>query len=129
MSQATSEIFDNHLRLRQPLRRSGARGSGSWESIGWDDALDQIADAMRAAGRERVAIWPGHGANVNTISRQLANRFANVYGCQWWQPSIIFWALGAYGLAITGLLEVHTKEDLNAHAQTVVLWGANVASQ
>lgn len=127
--QATPEIFGNAKRLRRPLRRVGSRGSGSWEPIAWDDALDQVAVAMRRAGRERVALWPGHGANVNTISRQLAQRFANVYGCQWWQPSIICWALGGYGLALTGLLEVHTKEDLGAHSQTVFLWGANVASQ
>jgi anaerobic selenocysteine-containing dehydrogenase len=127
--QATPEIFDNRRRLLQPLRRVGPRGNDVWEPIGWDEALDQIAGAMRAAGRERVAVWPGHGANANTISRQLVARFANVYGCQFWQPSIICWALGAYGLAITGLLEVHVKEDLGAHAQTVILWGANVASQ
>jgi anaerobic selenocysteine-containing dehydrogenase len=127
--QATPEIFGNPRRLLTPLRRIGPRGSNAWEPISWDDALDQTAAAMRAAGRERVAVWPGHGANVNTIARTLAQRFANVYGCQWWQPSIICWALGAYGLAITGLLEVHTKEDLGANSQTVVLWGANVASQ
>src|SRR5579859_574556 len=127
--QATPEIFDNRRRLTRPLRRVAPRGSDTWEPIGWDDALDQIATAMKAAGRERVAIWSGHGANVNTISRQLASRFGNLYGCQLWQPSIICWALGAYGLAITGLLEVHTKEDLGANSQTVILWGANVASQ
>jgi anaerobic selenocysteine-containing dehydrogenase len=127
--QATPEIFGNPRRLRQPLLRRGPRGSDNWDVISWDEALERIAGAMRDAGRERVAIWPGHGANVNTISRQLVQRFANVYGCQYWAPSIICWALGAYGLAITGLLEVNTKEDLATNAQTVILWGANVASQ
>jgi anaerobic selenocysteine-containing dehydrogenase len=127
--QAAAEIFDNPRRVRQPLCRRGPRGTDAWEPVGWDEALDLIADRMRAAGRERVAIWPGHGANVNSISAQFCQRFANLYGCQWWQPSIVCWALGGYGLQITGLVEVSTKEDMGAHSQTIFLWGANLASQ
>jgi anaerobic selenocysteine-containing dehydrogenase len=42
---------------------------------------------------------------------------------------MICWGLGAFGLALTGMQEVHTKEDLGEHSQLVVLWGANFASQ
>ncbi len=33
-------------RLRYPMRRLGERGSGEWERISWDEALDEIADAL-----------------------------------------------------------------------------------
>lgn len=33
-------------RVRWPVRRVGERGSGEWERISWDEALDEIADAL-----------------------------------------------------------------------------------
>jgi anaerobic dimethyl sulfoxide reductase subunit A len=34
-------------RLLHPLRRTGPRGSGQFERIGWDEALDEVARQMR----------------------------------------------------------------------------------
>ncbi len=34
-------------RLKYPMRRSGPRGSGQFERIGWDDALDEVAAQMQ----------------------------------------------------------------------------------
>ena len=88
---------------------------------------------MAAAGREAVATWSGHGFFANNygtrVNSHLLRRFANLYGCQWWNPTMICWGLGAFGLGLTGVLETHTKEDLGAHAAFVLLWGANLASQ
>jgi anaerobic selenocysteine-containing dehydrogenase len=56
-------------------------------------------------------------------------RFSNLYGCQWWNPTMICWGLGAFGLGLTGILETNTKEDMSAHAALILLWGANLASQ
>ena len=39
-------------RLTHPLRRVGPRGSGAWERVGWDEALDGIADGLVSV-RER----------------------------------------------------------------------------
>jgi anaerobic selenocysteine-containing dehydrogenase len=36
-------------RILQPLKRAGARGSGRWEPVTWDAALDDIAGRIRAA--------------------------------------------------------------------------------
>ena len=40
---------------------------------------------------------------------------------------MICWGLGGFGLGLTGPLETNTKEDMGAHAQLIVLWGANLA--
>jgi anaerobic selenocysteine-containing dehydrogenase len=129
--QATVELPGNPRRVLHPLVREG-RG-GAWRRAAWDEALDLIAARMRAAGREAVATWSGHGIFANNygtrIHSHLVRRFANLYGCQWWSPSIICWALGAFGLGLTGLLEPNTKEDLGAHARLILFWGANLASQ
>jgi anaerobic selenocysteine-containing dehydrogenase len=129
--QASREILGNPRRLLHPLRRSPR--SGAWQRVTWDDALDLIAARMQAAGREAVGTWSGHGIFANNygtrLHSHLLRRFSNIHGCQWWSPAIICWALGAFGLGLTGLVETNTKEDMGAHAALVLLWGANLASQ
>lgn len=129
--QAAREIIGNPRRLLHPLRR--ADRSGSWQRISWEDALDLIAEKARAAGPAAVGTWSGHGFFANDygtrLSSELLRRFANLYGCQWWNPTLICWGLGAFGLGLTGVLRVSTKEDMGANAALILLWGANLASQ
>ena len=130
--QASREVIANPDRLLHPMIRE-RRTDGAWRRASWDETLDLITRRMQAAGREAVGIWAGHGAlstNYGTrINGQLMRRFANLYGCQWWNPTMICWGLGAFGLGLTGILETNTKEDMGQHAQLIVLWGANLASQ
>ncbi len=128
---AAREIVDNPRRLLHPLRR--ATRSGAWQRPTWEDALDTIAARARAAGPAAVGAWSGHGFLANNygtrLSSELLRRFANLYGCQWWSPTMICWGLGAFGLGLTGVLKANTKEDMGAHAGFILLWGANLASQ
>ncbi len=130
--QASREIIGNPARLLHPLVRV-RRGEDRWRRAGWDEALDLVAARMQAAGREAVGFWSGHGLFANNygtrVASHLLRRLANLWGCQWWNPTMICWGLGAFGLGLTGVLEVHTKEDMSAHARLVLLWGANLASQ
>ena len=129
---AAHEIVGNPRRLDRPLIRE-TRGSDDWREIDWEDALDRIADAMRRAGRKRVAMWQGHGNAVNDygtgVKRGQMERFANLYGCQHWNPAMICWGLGGFGIGLTGALETSTKEDMGANSEMIVLWGANTVSQ
>jgi anaerobic selenocysteine-containing dehydrogenase len=129
--QAAREIVGNPRRLLRPLVRQ--RVTDGWREAAWDETLDLIAARMRAVGREAVGLWSGHGLFANDygtrIGSSVLRRFANVYGCQWWHPTIICWGLGAFGIGLTGLLEPNTKEDMGAHAGLILLWGANLASQ
>ena len=130
--KAAHEIVGNDQRLLTPQIRT-TRGSDAWESIGWDAALDHIADHMRRVGRERVGFWQGHGNWANDyafgLKRAQMDRFANLYGCQFWNPAMICWGLGAFGVGITGAIETSTKEDLGQNSEMVILWGANTVSQ
>ena len=129
---ASREIIGNPRRLLHPLVRD-ARGRDAWRPVSWESALDLIAERMQRAGREAVATWSGHGLFANNygtrVGSHLLRRFSNLYGCQWWSPTIICWGLGAFGLGLTGILETNTKEDMGRHAELVLLWGANLASQ
>ncbi len=39
--------FAHPDRVLHPLRRKGPRGSGEWERVGWDTALDDIAERLQ----------------------------------------------------------------------------------
>lgn len=127
--RAAHEIRDNPGRLLTPLRRVGPRGADRWEPLGWDEALAQIVGAIQATKRERVGLWMGHGISVTSVARPVAMRFGHLAGIQVWNPAMVCWALGGYGLGLAGVLECNTKEDMAAHSRTIILWGANLASQ
>src|SRR5574341_1350987 len=61
--QAALELLYNPDRLTNPLRRSGERGSGEWQEITWDEAVQEVAGkltALREAGTpERSAFLYG----------------------------------------------------------------------
>ncbi|MDG4647335.1 molybdopterin-dependent oxidoreductase [Roseibacterium sp. SDUM158017] len=130
--RAAHEIVGNDRRLVAPRLRE-RRGSDDWQETDWDGALDRMADAMRRVGREAVGFWQGHGNMANDygvgLKRGQMERFANLYGCQHWNPAMICWGLGGFGLGLTGALETSTKEDMGDHSAMVILWGANTVSQ
>ena len=129
--KASPEVIDNPKRILHPMVRKHRKAS--WHQSSWGEALDMITTRMKAVGREAVGIWAGHGVlstNYGTgIGGQLLRRFANFYSCQHWNPVMICWGFGAFGLGLTGVLETNTQADIGQHAELIVLWGANTASQ
>jgi anaerobic selenocysteine-containing dehydrogenase len=126
--RAAGEIVDNPGRLPAPRVRD-RRGAGEWREATWDAALDRMAGAIRAAGPAATAVWAGHGISVNGVQQQLLRRFAHLAGAQWWSPAIVCWGLGGLGFSLTGVTEVNSMEDMAQHAELILLWGANLASQ
>ena len=128
--RSTSEIFGNPKRLLYPQIRDDRR-TNNWRRVSWNEAMDYMAKRIQAAGPESVGLWAGHGAFTTgpTMTVQLMQRFANIYGCQNWHPAMICWGLGGFGIGLSGALKVNTKEDMAENSNMIVLWGANVSSQ
>ena len=65
-------------RLKYPLRRAGERGSGKWERVSWDTALDGIAERLTKVkekyGPEAIATIHGTGprSSINATLLPLA---------------------------------------------------------
>ena len=47
-----NQVYDPE-RILYPLKRVGARGSGQWKRVSWDEAMEDIAARMRASREER----------------------------------------------------------------------------
>ncbi|MBO0782902.1 MAG: molybdopterin-dependent oxidoreductase, partial [Ktedonobacteraceae bacterium] len=106
--RATQEIFENPRRLLRPLRRVGERGEDRWEPCSWDEAYAMIVDAIQRTQPERVGLWRGHGAGTTgPAGSALISRLGLLGGFQQWIASIVCWAMGGYGLGLTGTL--HTN--------------------
>ena len=69
----------NHLyhpeRLLYPLKRVGARGEGRWKRISWDEALDEIAEKLKAVRQsghpEEFAFHQGRQRSKDALKRFL----------------------------------------------------------
>jgi anaerobic selenocysteine-containing dehydrogenase len=70
----TLDLVYHPDRLRYPLRRVGPRGSGQWQRISWDAALDEISERLAAIraqfGAEAIALGTGTGRHhIRWVSR------------------------------------------------------------
>ncbi len=61
---AIGDIHADPDRLRRPVRRVGSGDDTSWVEIGWDEALDRVADGLATAinshGRDALGIYLGN---------------------------------------------------------------------
>ncbi len=124
---ANLEFLEHRERLNHPLKRSGRRGENRWQRISWDQALDEIAEKLKALkgrfGAETLAtsiggphttFWPMH-------------RFLNLFGSPnnvgigqiCWNPSI--WVN-----ALTCGWTLENEIDLE-RTSCLILWGVNPA--
>ena len=56
--QAGIQTLYDPYRVKQPLKRVGPRGSGQWQAISWDQALDEIAAKLTALRKFDVSANP-----------------------------------------------------------------------
>jgi len=119
-------------RLQKPLQRFGAKGSGEFRPIAWDDALDEIAGAFEAAEKRHgsEAVWPYYYAGtMGLVMRDGINRLRHAKRYSG-QHLTICSAVGKIGFAAgTGKLMGPDPREM-ALSDLIVIWGTNaVATQ
>lgn len=65
-------------RITKPLRRTGEKGSGEFEEIEWDEALDLLAEKIGAAidkGGNQSIIFDKHAGNFHTVAGAVSDAF------------------------------------------------------
>ena len=72
-------------RLKYPLKRMGERGSGDFERISWDEALDTVAGNLQKVknqrGPEAVAFWVAYTKEPRPYFHRLTHAFGSPNYC------------------------------------------------
>ncbi len=78
--QAQLERLYHPDRLLYPLKRSGPRGAGRFERIGWEQALNEVAAGLRQARERHGAPAVGFFAGYTKEARPQLQRLAHAFG-------------------------------------------------
>lgn len=117
-------------RLATPLRRVGKKGEGRFEPIGWEAALDEIAEQFaRAAQRHGTeAVWPYHsGGTMGFVQRYGLERFRHALRYSGLQTTICMTPAEMGWRAGVGAT-VGTDPREMGESDLIVMWGGNPVS-
>lgn len=114
-------------RLLHPLRRAGPKGSGAFERISWDEALDEIAERFLAIEAEHgsEAIWPYYYAGtMGLVMRDGINRLRHAKRYSGQFSTICTTTAWTGFIAGTGRLAGPDPREM-AKSDCIVIWGTN----
>ena len=112
-------------RLTYPVKRVGPKGSGKWERITWDEALDTIAERIlrykEDHGAESVVMGYGTGRDNEAV----VYRFANVLG----SPNTLTAGHFCYGPRLATTISTCGSNpivDYENNPKCIMVWGNNL---
>jgi len=122
---ASAQLAYHPDRLTYPVKRIGPKGSGKWERISWDEALDTIAEQIlrykEEFGAESVVMGYGTGRENEAV----IYRFANLLG----SPNVLTAGHFCYGPRIaTSIITCGTNPivDYENNPKCIMVWGNNL---
>jgi anaerobic selenocysteine-containing dehydrogenase len=116
-------------RLLYPLRRVGAKGAGRFERIAWEEALNTIAERLRAVagefGSEAILPYSYAGTMGLLNGSGMDRRFFHRLGASRLDRTICSSAGGAGLIQALGL-RYGTEPEQFRHSKLILAWGANI---
>ncbi len=120
---------DPTMRLQQPLRRVGPKGTGSFAPIAWDDALAEIAARLGGlvdGGQASRILHTHYTGTVGQIAGGFPSRFFNRLGATEVDPDTVCNKAGHLALELVFGSSVDGFDPRSiVEARTLVIWGAN----
>jgi anaerobic selenocysteine-containing dehydrogenase len=118
-------------RLLHPMRRSGPKGSGEFEQISWDDALDEIADRFKATiaqhGPESVMPVSYLGTQGILNGLNVGDPLFNALGATITERTYCdSGACTAYTMTIGATAGVDPESLV--HSRYIIIWACNMLS-
>lgn len=124
---AWSRQIDGPDRLLYPLRRAGERGEGKWERISWDEALEEVAeaivDAVDMEGPESVVFEETVEGGLLTQCAYL--RFASQIGAVTLDANGLINDFPAGHHITFGKFSCASSQDDTFHAGVILIWHSN----
>ena len=114
-------------RVLTPLKRTGAKGSGQFTPVSWDEALTDIAQRLQPiAARAAEAILPySYAGTMGMVQGEsMDRRFFHQLGASQLDRTICASA-GAEALTQTLGGKVGMKVEFFAESQLILIWGSN----
>jgi anaerobic selenocysteine-containing dehydrogenase len=114
-------------RVLKPLRRTGPKGSGRFEPVAWEEALDDIAQRLSAiAARDPEAILPYSYAGTMGLvqGESISARFFHRLGASLLDRTICS-AAGVEGLVQSVGGKLGMKVETFARSRLILIWGSN----
>jgi anaerobic selenocysteine-containing dehydrogenase len=117
-------------RVLRPLKRVGAKGSGQFAPVNWDDALDDIAARLKRiagadlANAEAIVPYSYAGTMGMVQGESMAGRFFHTLGASLLDRTICSSA-GGEALAATYGAKVGMHVEHYAESKLIVIWGSN----
>ena len=114
-------------RLTRPLRRTGAKGTGSFEPVSWDAALDLVAENFLKAEQLHgaQAVWPYYYAGtMGLVMRDGIHRLRHAKNYSGFHSTICVNASYTGFAAGTGRIAGADPREM-AKSDLVVIWGTN----
>lgn len=130
VSRYTERVYHRD-RLQFPLRRVGPKGSGEFERISWDEALDEIATRWQAIiagphGPQAILPYSYCGTMGKIQSEGLDRRFFHRLGASLLDRTICATAGGA-GYSFTIGSKQGTDPDAFSESKYIINWGSNTS--
>lgn len=113
-------------RLTHPLRRTGAKGEGRFERIGWDEALETIAARLKSTAPETILPYSYAGTMGYLNGSGMDRRFFHRLGACRLDRTICSTAGMAGMTQALGPMRHSLAPEEFREAKLIIAWGANV---
>ncbi len=124
-------LQDENARVMYPMKRIGERGSGEFERITWDEAIDTIAEKLNAVIEKdpRAASFYSFTGDLGKLSWEAPTRYAATIGATAWDIEGIMGDHGA-SMGMTMVFGTHrgahdSRDYMNSNL--IIIWGRNLA--
>ena len=117
-------------RLNHPLLRTGPKGSGQFRRIGWDEALDRIADtfAERTQRHGSQTVWPfNYAGTMGLVNRDGIHRLRHVMRYSRQGGTVCSTVAQMGWRAGVGRVTGPDPREM-AQSDLIVMWGGNPVS-
>ena len=123
-----AERYHHKDRLAYPMRRTGPRGSGQFARIGWDEALDRVAEGLAQAEQRHGAqtVWPyWYAGTMGFVQRDGIQRLTHTKGWSRFKSTICVMLSDMGWRAGYGKRWGVPAEEAGEHSDLITVWGTN----